>query len=169
MDLKAVNKNDLGAMIAGVVALFFSFFSYYARASVKGFGSAGTSAWDSYATLGMLLILVALAAAAVFAFAGQVLPAGVPWRLIAAGVAGLGTLLLILRAFTYGDGGAGFSGVDVSVGPGWSAYLLFIATIAMTVFLVLGGLGAGQKFSDFQNLGNKGGPSTPPPPPPPSA
>ncbi|MCL3819015.1 hypothetical protein [Aeromicrobium wangtongii] len=156
-DFKSIGKFEQGAMIAGAVALILSFFESYVTVSAGGF-SAGTNAWDSYATLGVLLLIAATAIIAVKAFAGENLPANVPWSLIAAGAAGLGTLLLILRAFTYSDGGLG-SRVDI--GPGWSGWVLFIAGIALTAFAFLASKESGEKLPQ----GKRGGHTTPPAPP----
>lgn len=151
VDFKSIGKYEQGALVAGVLALILSFIESYVTVSASGF-SAGTNAWDSYATLGILLIIAATAIIAVRAFAGENLPAGVPWALIATAAAGLGTLLLILRAFTYSDGGLG----SVDVGPGWSGWVLFIAGIALTVFAYLISKSSGEKLQS-----NKGG-HTPP-------
>ncbi|MET1037760.1 MAG: hypothetical protein ABW075_05760, partial [Aeromicrobium sp.] len=132
VDFKSIGKFEQGALIAGVLALILSFIESYVTVSA-GSISAGTNAWDSYATLGVLLLVASTAIVAVKVFAGENLPAGAPWNLIAAIAAGVGTLLLILRAFTYSDGG--LSSVDV--GPGWSGWALFVAGIALTVFTVL--------------------------------
>jgi len=152
MDLKSLGKFEQGALISGVVAFVVSLFSAYVRVSVDGGDdipgfnvSAGTNAWTSFATLGMLLILVATALVAVKAFAKDVLPAGIPWTLIALVAAAVGTVLLILRAFTVGD--SGLSGV--SVGPGWSGYVLFIASIALTVFVALLFKESGEKIPEI--------------------
>lgn len=158
VDFKSLGKYEQGALVAGVVAFILSFIGSYVTISAGGF-SDGVSAWRSYATLGMLLIIVSTAIVAVKAFAKENLPAGVPWNLVAAATAGLGTILLILRAFTYSDGGLG-SRVDV--GPGWSGWLLFIAAIALTVFTALSFKESGEKIPEI----NKGGGNTPPPPPP---
>ena len=59
------------------------------------------SAWHSYAILGLLLIFAAAIIGALRVFAGTnlpTLPIGV--NLLVLGLAGLGTLLLILRAYT---------------------------------------------------------------------
>ena len=125
VDYKSLGKYEQGALVAGALSLILSFFSSYVTVDA-GPISGGTSAWDSYATLGILLVIASTAIVAVKAFAAENLPDGVPWNLVALAAAGLGTLLLILRAFTYGDGG--LSGVDV--GPGWSGWALFITTIA---------------------------------------
>lgn len=157
-DFKALSKFDQGALVAGALAILFSFFGAYVTASVKGADdipgvrgldtSAGTNAWTSYATLGMLLVLVAVAVVAVKAFAAENLPAGVPWRLVALATAALGTFLLILRALTAGGDAGGFGTVSVSVGPGWSGYLLFVATIALTVFTALAFKDSGEKLPE---------------------
>jgi len=153
VDLKNVSPFSLGALGAGVLAFVFSLFDSYVTASVSGFGSQGTNAWVSFATLGMLLILAATALVGVKAFAGQSLPAVAPWHLVAAALAGVGTLLLILRALTAGGDSIASGFVEVSVGPGWSGWLLFILGIALTVCAVLDSRAAGEKLPDFQQKG----------------
>lgn len=147
MDLKNVSPFSLGALAAGIVAFILSLFNSYVTVSASGFGSAGTNAWTSFATLGMLLVIAATALIAVKVFAGQVLPPVAPWFLVSAVVAGVGTFLLILRALT--GGGDVPSGMGISVGPGWSGWLLFIAGIALTVCAVLDSRAAGEKLPDF--------------------
>lgn len=164
-DFKALSRNDQGALAAGALAVIFSFFGAYVTASASGAGmsfSSGTNAWTSYATLGMLLVVVSVAVVAVKAFAAASLPAGVPWNLVALATAALGTVLLILRALTAGNGlgGGPGLGVDVSVGPGWSGYLLFIATIALTVFTALSFRDSGEKVPEVKK--NDGPPAAPP-------
>ncbi len=154
-DFKSLGKFEQGALIAGGLSIILSFFGSYVTVDA-GPVSAGTSAWDSYATLGILLVIVATAIIAIKAFAKENLPDGVPWSLIALGAAGLGTLLLILRAFTYDDGG--LSSVDV--GPGWSGWVLFITTIALTVFTFLLFKASGEKMPDLNKKND-----TPPAPP----
>jgi hypothetical protein len=134
---KSLNQNEKGALAAGAVALILSFFTSYVRVTFdggKGAGfdvSAGTNAWTSYATIGMLLLIGATAIVGLQVYAADALRKGVPWHLVAVAAAGLGTLLIILRALTVGGGAEG-----VSVGPGWSGWLLFVAAIALTVFAV---------------------------------
>lgn len=162
-DFTSLDKNDQGALISGGLAILLSFIGSYVKVSYDGPGSvalgsvsAGTNAWTSYATLGVLLIVTSTAIVAIKAFAQDNLPDGIPWNLVAAATAGLGTLLLILRALF--PGGADVAGL--SVGPGWSGYLLWIAAIALTVFTVLSFRDSGEKIPDM----NKGG-NTPPAPP----
>jgi len=153
MDLNSIKKTDLGALIAGGLAFILSLFGAYISVSyegaedIPGYSDGGgiTNAWVDYATFGMLLIVAATAIIAVKVFAGQVLPSGVPWNLIAAAAAGFGTLLIILRALTASESYEGF-GVEVSSGPGWSAWPLFIAAIALTVFAALGFKESGEQL-----------------------
>ncbi len=134
-DFKTLDKNVQGALIAGGVATILSFFSAYISVSYdsKLTGgidlSNGISAWHSYATLGILLVIAATAIIAIKAFAADSLPDGIPWNLAAFGAAALGLLLLVLRPLTIGGGGNG-----VSVGPGWSGYVLWLAVAALVYF-----------------------------------
>jgi Family of unknown function (DUF5336) len=133
------DRLHLAVVGAGVLAFIFSFLPFYG-ASISFLGShASTSwtAWHSYAVVGDLLLLAATALAAIRVFAPSVLPAELPVKpfLAVAGLAGLGTLLLILRAVTWPSP----SGVGYSVGIRWGAWLLFIAAIAMTVLAALAG------------------------------
>ncbi len=150
-DFKSLGKNEQGALIAGAVALVVSFFTGYIRASFSGGKgipgidvSYGLSAWHSYATLGILLVIVSAGIVAAKAFAADSLPDGVPWSLISLATAGLGLILLILRPLTIGGGGGGFS-----VGPGWSAYLLWIAVAALTYFTFMLFKASGDKMPDM--------------------
>lgn len=151
VDFKSLGKYEQGALVAGALSIIVSFFSAYIRVSFDGGDampgldtSAGTSAWTSYATLGVLLVVVATTIVALKAFSKESLPPGVPWSLAALAAAGLGTLLIILRAFTVGGDGPGFN-----VGPGWSAWLLFLTTIALTAFTALSFRESGEKLPDL--------------------
>ena len=150
-DFKSLGKNEQGALIAGGVAIILSFIGNYVTASYDGPGAAGinassgTNAWTSYATLGVLLVIVATAIVAIKAFASDSLPDGVPWSLAALAAAGLGTLLLILRAVF--PGGDDFPGL--SVGPGWSGYALFVAGLVLTYFTFALFKASGDKVPDF--------------------
>jgi hypothetical protein len=143
-----MNRTQLGALVAGALTFLLSLFPSYITVSfdgdeAMGIGSIsdGTNAWESYATLGMLLVIVATGLVAVKLFAPQVLPATIPWNLVTAAAAGLGALLLILRALTASE-----SVMGVSVGPGWSGWLIFVTSIALTVFAVLGFRESGEKL-----------------------
>jgi hypothetical protein len=148
-DFKALDKNVQGALIAGGLATILSFFSSYISVSYNGKVagldlSYGISAWHSYATLGILLVIASTAILAIKAFAADSLPDGIPWNLAAFGAAALGLVLLVLRAFTIGGGGGG-----VSVGPGWSGYALFVAVAALTYFAFTQFQASGDKMPDF--------------------
>ncbi|MGN6475242.1 MAG: hypothetical protein ACTHK4_16540, partial [Mycobacteriales bacterium] len=68
-----MNRNDQGVLAAGVLAFIASFFPYYgASVNAGGFhGSSSTSAWHSYATLALLLIIAATAVAALQVFSAS--------------------------------------------------------------------------------------------------
>ncbi|MDX6285568.1 MAG: hypothetical protein QOG53_1053 [Frankiales bacterium] len=145
-DISSINRNDLGVMIAGAVAFIASFFPYWGFSyKFAGRGaSASISAWHSYATVGLLLLFAAAILIAVKTFAASSLPSNLPVGLhvAAAGLAGLGVLLLVLRAFTYPH--ASIPGG--SYGVKWGAYVLFIAGIAEVVFAVLGMRESGEEI-----------------------
>lgn len=148
-DFKALDKNVQGALIAGGLATILSFFSAYISVSYDGKVagldlSYGISAWNSWGTLGILLVIAATAILAIKAFAADALPAGVPWNLAAFAAAALGFVILVIRAFTVGGGGSG-----VSVGPGWSGYLLFVTTAALTYFAFTQFKASGDKVPEF--------------------
>ncbi|MGA8988759.1 hypothetical protein [Aeromicrobium sp.] len=141
-DFKALSKNQQGALIAGGVSIILSFFPRFVAVDLGPLGSNGISAWHSYGVLAMFLILAATAIVAVRAFATGSLPDGPPWSLITLALAGLGTVLLILRSFTYGYSN-----------PGWSGYLLFISTLALTYFAYLLFKESGEKMPEVNKKG----------------
>jgi hypothetical protein len=149
INLRSINTIDLAALGAAVFTLFFSFFTAYAQADLGMFGSVGTNAWTSYAAFAMILILLSGGLLAVLVFASDVLPKNVPWNLILVAVAGLATLLLILRPITGGSG----------IGPGWSAFLVWIGALAFVACLALRFRSSGESVSDLQNLGRNQGPA----------
>jgi hypothetical protein len=150
VDLNSIKKTDLGALVAGALALVVSLFPSFLTAKVGG-GSdlgvlyydsyGGVSAWNGAGALGMLLILAATALVAVRVFAPHVLPAGVPLNLVAAALAAVGTLILVLRILTRSESVEPF---DIRIGPGWSGILLLLLTIALTVCTALGFKGSGE-------------------------
>jgi hypothetical protein len=134
-DPKTVKPNDWG-VLGGAAAIFIvslipSYISYdLGGVSFPGVPT-GVNAWQSYATLGLLFLFAAGVIVALRVFAVTTLPEiGVGWAMITVVLAGLGALLVILRAFTY-SGGLG------SVSVGWSGYLLMLLAIATTVFAAL--------------------------------
>ncbi|HET9186725.1 MAG TPA: hypothetical protein VFN80_02130 [Acidothermaceae bacterium] len=146
-DLKQVSRNDKGVVGAGIVALIFSFIPHYYGGSVNVGGfhySAGVNAWHSYAFFGMLLVLLAtLVAAAVVSGAVQLPKLPVGTNLLIAGLAGLGTLLIIIRGFTADSG----SGPGYSYGVQWSGYIVMLAGVVETVFAVMNFRASGEKLA----------------------
>ena len=135
-DFRQLGRNDQGILAAGVLAFIASFFPYYgASVSAGGFhGSASTSAWHSYATLALLLVIAATVVAAIQVFARESLPqANVSWNFIVLALSGLGTLLLIIRSFTLDHGSVG----GFSYGLKWGAYVLMILCLVQTAFAFL--------------------------------
>lgn len=170
-DFKTVGKNDQVALVAGAITVVLTFFPAYAKASVSSgtFSVSQTeNAWIEWATLGTLLLIAAFVLVVLRVVVGNVLPDGLPWNLITAAVAGLGTLILVLYVFTFG--GDIPSGVDASTGPGWSGWILMVAAIVFTVFAFLGFKDSGEKVPEFNKPGTATPPAaqTPPPATPPA-
>jgi len=145
-DLKQVSRNDKAIIGAGIVAFIASFLPYYGGSvSVEGFhASSSISAWHSYAILGLLLMFAAAAIVAARVFGGvdmPKLPVGV--NVLVAGLAALGTLLVILRGFTADSG----SGAGYSYGVQWGGYVLMIAGVIETVFAVMNFRASGEKLA----------------------
>jgi hypothetical protein len=159
-DLQAIDKKDLGILIAGGVAFIASLLPYVGVDVDFGglHASNSVNAWHSYAILGLLLIFAGAIVVALKVFGGDAvpeLPVGV--HVLAAALAGLGTLLVLIRAFTYSDNGV--PGADVSVK--WGGYLLILAGIVEAVLAVLAMRESGESIP-----GVSSGRTTPPPPPP---
>ena len=171
VNLSAINRNDLGVMIAGLVAFIASFLPYM-HASVKvsgapaGFSlpssdSGSITAWHSYAILGLLMIFAAAVIIAIKTFAANAMPSNLPVGLhvVAALLAGIGTLLVLIRALAYWDTKSAF-GVKVTIHIGWGGYVLILAGIVLTVFAALGMRESGENMP-WQQTGT----ATPPPAP----
>lgn len=144
---RQVARNDLAVMGAGAAVFIFSLLPYYGFSyNVKGIGGASASftAWHGFALLGVLLLLAAAGIVAARVFGGVTLPTlPVGWHVVVAGLAGLGTLLVILRALTYPHA-SGFGG---SYGVRWGGYLLFLAAIVEAVFAVMALRESGESLS----------------------
>ena len=137
-----LSKNERGVLIAAGVATVVSFLPWYIQVTFEGKGyDTSTNAWSGYSTIGMVLLLGAAALVVIEALSDGTLPKVVPWRLIAVIAAAFGTFLIILRAITEGSS---IPGSDV--GPGWSAFPLFLAAIAVTVYTVEAFRGSEEKL-----------------------
>lgn len=131
-DLSSLTENERGALGAGVAVLILSFLPWYVRVTFDGKGDPlSTSAWTSYATIGLVFMLVAAALVVTLAISKDSLPKVIPWHLVSAILAVLGAVLVILRALTAGTDVPG-----ANVGPGWSGWLLFLAAITLAIFVV---------------------------------
>lgn len=173
LDTSNVKVTDWGVIGCAAGVLLLSPISSYVTVSFQGSDeldalggfSDGISAWSSYAVLGLLLLFAVAGIAAARVFAGVTLPTlPVGWNLVLAGGAALGTLLLVLRAFTYSDGGFGDLGVDV--GPGWSGWVIMVLAAAETVFAVLAFRDSGETVSWQPPQRSQPRPPTSPPAPP---
>ncbi|MBP2392049.1 hypothetical protein [Aeromicrobium fastidiosum] len=191
-DIKTVGRNDQIALVAGAATVLLTLFPWYATFSAKAknndgsaFGSIGGSesinAWHEWALFGVLLLVAALVIVVLRVVVGNVLPAGVPWNLVTAGAAGLGTLILVIYPFTFGPDVPAIvsDSVDIGKGPGWSGWLLIVAALVFTAFSFLAFKESGEKIPEINRAGGATPPSygsaTPPatgtatPPVPPTA
>jgi hypothetical protein len=156
-DIKSLPPFDLGVLVTGVLAFIVSFFPYYgakvsgsvAGVSVASLGStsASVSAWHSYSTLGLLLILLGTIVAAVTIFAKSSmpdLPVGARW--IAAGLCSLGALLYLIRLFTLPHHHENLGGgISVSEGVKWGGYLLLLIVLANAACAVISALSSEEQ------------------------
>jgi hypothetical protein len=157
-----------GAAAAFILSLIPSYVTASYSSPILGSGSIGVSAWHSYAPLGLVMLFAAAVIVALRVFAVTTLPEiGVGWALITTALAGLGTLLIILRALTASES-VSFAGVSASSGPGWSGYLLMLLAIATTVFAALNFRESGEK-APRDARESSGAAATPPSAPPPNA
>jgi len=129
----ALSTNERGVLISAAVALLLSLFPGYIEVTFdgKGFDESFT-AWSGSSTVGMVLLLGGAALIGIEGLSDHTLPDVVPWHLIAVAAAVFGTLLITIRALS-----AGSTLPGAHVGPGWSGWLLIVATICTTVFAVL--------------------------------
>lgn len=131
-DLSSLTENERGALGSGVAVLILSFLPWYIRVTFDGKGDPlSTSAWTSFATIGIVFMLAAAALVVTLAISEGSLPKVVPWHLVSAVLAVLGAVLVILRALTAGTDVPG-----ANVGPGFSGWLLFLASITLAIFVV---------------------------------
>lgn len=137
-DASSVNPLDWGILAAGLLALIFSFFSYYtASATVGGFKlSVHENAWHGF--FGWFAALVALLAAGLLAatiFSPGQLRLPLPLRLVVVGGFAVATLSVLLAWFVTPGVGGGAPGLDIGRGVGF--YLSLIVIIAGLVLSVL--------------------------------
>jgi hypothetical protein len=172
-DLKSLPPFDLVVLGSGVLAFIVSFFPYYGAhvsGSITGIGNIGggsssVSAWHSYSTLALLLILLGTIVAGAGIFAKNSLPnlpIGARW--IAAGLCALGALLYLIRLFTLPHHHVSLGqGLSASEGVKWGGYLLLIIVLVNAAAAVMGALASDEPVPWAQSGG-----ATPAPPAPPS-
>jgi len=144
-DPKSVNRLDWGIIACGLVALIFSFFSYY-TVSVSlgsGFGSvsAHESAWHGFfGWFGALLAFVAAALLAANLIAK--ITFSFPVRTAVLGGFAIALLCAILALFLVPVDTGGFDGIDKGHGFGYwisSLAILVGAVLAFLRFTATGG------------------------------
>lgn len=142
-DLRAVDRNDLGALITGVIAVVLTTFGSYITISTSPplpptVNPNGYSAWDGIGALGSLLIVLGVVIVAIRIFAPDLLPRKVPWHYVVAGAAALGVLILLIKGLTFGIDGPRVVQENVDTGIGWSGWLLLVLGIVFAVFAYRG-------------------------------
>ncbi|HTW18887.1 MAG TPA: DUF5336 domain-containing protein [Mycobacteriales bacterium] len=156
-DLKSLPPFDLGVLATGLLAFIFSFFPYYGvkvsgsvlgiNVSTFGQTSSTVTAWHSYSTLALLLILLGTIVAAIAIFASSSapsLPIGLRW--IAAGLCALGALLYLIRLFTLPHHHHSFgAGISASEGVKWGGYLLLIIVLLNAACAVISALSSEEQ------------------------
>jgi hypothetical protein len=188
-DVRSLPAYDLTVLGTGVLAFIFSFFPYYgvsvsgslSGSSLSGLGNQSRSitAWHSYSTLALLLIIFGTVAAAAAIYARDALPdlpIGARW--IAAGLCALGALLYLIRLFTLPhhsitESEAGFT-FHASEGVRWGGYLLLIVVLANAAAAVMSALSSDEPVpwsppaATVPPAPTPAAAPTPVPPPPPS-
>jgi hypothetical protein len=171
-DIKNLSTNDKVFLGAGILLFILSLFLPYYGYSVDyegpdipgaaGFGSSdSTSAWHSWGTFALILLLLTLIVGAAVIFARDSLPdSPVAWNVIVLGLAALGALIFIIRSFTYDSDSTKIPGVgEASYGLKWGAYVLMILAVVQAVFAFLRTKDAG----DAMPWENRGTTTTAPP------
>jgi uncharacterized protein DUF5336 len=171
-NFKSLNRNDQIVLGTGVLAFIFSFFPYWGGSASGGGISASSSvtAWHSYSTIALLLILIGTALTAVVLFSKDSLPSmAVGPRWIAAGLCTLGAVLYLIRLFTLPSDSTDFGAGKISYGVKWGGYLLLIIILVNAVFAVLNALSSEESKPWEQGGGTTAPPAPPTSPEPPAA
>lgn len=148
-DIRSLPPFDLAVLVTGVLTFIVSFFPYYGASvsgtvsgvniSTLGDTSKSVTAWHSYSTLALLLVLLGTIIFAVAIFAQSStpeLPIGLRW--IGAGVCVLGALLYVIRLFTLPHHHVSLgAGLSASEGVKWGGYLLLVIILANAVCAVM--------------------------------
>ena len=156
-DIKALPRNDQAVLGLGVLAFIASFFPFYGvSVNLGGFkASESINTWHSYAVLGILLVLAATLLAAAQVFAGSSLPSmPMSANFLVAALAAVGTLLIVIRGFTYDSA----STPGGSVGLKWGFYVMLVVCVAQVVFAVIR-LRASCESMPWENRGDAAPPA----------
>jgi hypothetical protein len=126
---KNANRMDLGIIAAGVLAFFFSLFSYY-TVSVKGVNIGSSSGWHGF--FSWFGVLLALAGAVLMVLPLLGVRLGIPTRLAALIAFAAATFCTLLALVV--DPGIGGGFVDVGRGFGyWATLVMVIAGLVLCV------------------------------------
>ena len=165
MDVSNLRTGEKIAGAAGVALLLIMFILDWFTVDAGGF-SFGGNAWDTMELIRFILLLAALAGIGLAASSAAQAQVNMPVALsaLAAGLGGLGAVLVLFRIISPPDGGVGDA---IDVGRGIGVFLGLIAAAGVGY----GGWTAmqeeGTSFSDqadrFQDSGS--GTGAPPPPP----
>jgi hypothetical protein len=177
IDFKAINPFDWGIMGAGLLALIFSFFSYY-TASVRVGGvsiSDSESAWHGF--FGWFAAIVAFLAAAILAIALLVPHANLPFPHRLATVAGfaVATVSVLLALLIFPHSVPSGSGISTGRGVGyWLSLIVILVGLALSIIRMRdaghspgrsnGGRRFGSSTAGPGGTPSAGGPPTGPPP-----
>jgi hypothetical protein len=169
--IKALSRIDQVLLGSGILVFIFSFFPYYGAkvsGSINGLdvggGSSSVTAWHSYSTLALLLVLFGTIVAAAAILARGSLPSvAIGPRWIAAGLCALGALLYVIRLFTLPSHHVNFGqGLSGSEGVRWGGYLLLVIVLINAAAAVLGALNSDES-KPWEQLGTTANPPSAPP------
>ncbi len=144
VDFNVLDRTEKGLLLFGALSVALTLFNRFETSTYRGKGinavTVGQNAWNGVGVLGSLFLLAAFLITVGRIFANESLPVGPPWALIAVSGAVAGSLILIVKGLTF-DGGAPMvtnAVAHMDAGPGWSGWLLFVASISFAVLTWLG-------------------------------
>jgi hypothetical protein len=149
--------------------LILGFVLPWSTISIGGFTDSGDGPFNYFLTGGIAwLLVVGVGVLALLKALGK-LPATQPWGIIFLGMAGLATLLMLIRVIL---GGRSELGIDLDRGIGMYGGFVWAAVAAAGAFLHF--QEGGGELSDLKDMDkikgafdkDGGGDSAPPPPPP---
>ncbi len=150
---------------SGIALLLIMFIFDWFTVDAGGF-SFGGNAWDTMDLIRFILLLAALAGIALAVISATQSNVNMPvaTSALAAGLGGLGVVLVLLRIISPPDGGAGDL-IDVGRGIGVFLGLIAVGGVAYGGYTAM--QEEGTSFSDQADR-LQGGDDSPPPPPPPA-